>query len=43
MFLIARGAQDLASCDGADGETKAREANRKGCFSKTVFAEGIAA
>ena len=34
-FLVAPGAQELASRDGADGETKAREANRKGYFPKT--------
>jgi hypothetical protein len=35
MFLIALRAQELASCDGADGETKARQANKKGYFAET--------
>jgi hypothetical protein len=35
MFLVAPGARELASRDGADGETKAREANKKGYFRKT--------
>ncbi len=35
MFLIARGAQQLASWDGADGETKARQANKNGYFAET--------
>jgi hypothetical protein len=35
MFLIALGAQELASWDGADCETKATEANKKGYFPKT--------
>jgi hypothetical protein len=35
MFLIAPGVQELASWDGADGETKARQANKKGYFAET--------
>ena len=35
MFLIARVAQELASWDGADCETKARQANNKGNFAET--------
>ncbi len=35
MFLIAREPQELASCEGADGETKAREANKSGYFAET--------
>jgi hypothetical protein len=35
MFLIALGAQELASCGGADGGTKARQANKNGYFAET--------
>ena len=35
MFLIAPGAQELASWNGADRETKAKQANRKGYFAET--------
>jgi hypothetical protein len=35
MFLIALGVQELASCDGADGETKTSEANESGYFAET--------
>ena len=35
MFLIARVAQELASWDGADCETKARPANKNGNFAET--------
>lgn len=33
MFLIAPAAQELASCDGADGEAKACEAKTNGYFT----------
>jgi hypothetical protein len=35
MFLIAPGAQELPSWNGADCETKARQANRKGYYAET--------
>lgn len=35
MFLIALAAHELASCDSAAGETKAREAKRKSYFVDT--------
>jgi 23S rRNA U2552 (ribose-2'-O)-methylase RlmE/FtsJ len=35
LFLIAPGAQELASCESAAGETKAREANKSGHFAET--------
>ena len=42
MFLIARAVHELASWDGADGETKAGEANKNGYFERNLFAEGRA-
>jgi len=38
MFLIAPGAQELASCESADGETKAWQL--RAVISQDVFAEG---
>ena len=43
MFLIAPRVQELASWDGADGETKAGEATQSGYFERNVIAEGRAA